>query len=68
MKRAKKKYHQRSKAETVFSVIKRTMGDDVRSVKVKAQNNEMRLKIISYNAARIVSLAYSLFVGFLQSP
>ncbi|MDG6939298.1 MAG: hypothetical protein JRN39_02735 [Nitrososphaerota archaeon] len=24
MKRAKKKYHQRSKAETVFSVIKRT--------------------------------------------
>ncbi|MDG6928423.1 MAG: transposase [Nitrososphaerota archaeon] len=65
---SKKKYHQRSKAETVFSVIKRTMGDDVRSVKVKAQNNEMRLKIISYNAARIVSLAYSLFVGFLQSP
>ena len=32
---SKKKYHQRSKAETVF-VIKRTMEDDVRSVKVKA--------------------------------
>jgi len=28
----------------------------------------MRFKIIAYNAARIASLAYSLFVGFLQSP
>jgi hypothetical protein len=26
----------------------------------------MRYKIIAYNAARIASLTYSLFVGFLQ--
>ena len=64
---SKKAYHQRSKDETIFSVIKRTMGDEVRSMGVKAQNNEMRLKIISYNAARIVSLAHSLFEGFLHS-
>ena len=64
---SKKKYHQRSKDETIFSVVKRTMGDEVRSVKTKAQNNEMRLKIISYNAARITSIAYSLLRGFLQS-
>ena len=64
---SKKTYHQRSKDETIFSVVKRTMGDEVRSVRVKAQNNEMRLKIISYNAARIASLAYSLLGGFLQS-
>jgi len=64
---SKKKYHQRSKDETIFSVVKRTMGDEVRSVKTKAQNNEMRLKIISYNAARISSLTYSLLRGFLQS-
>ena len=64
---SKKTYHQRSKDETIFSVIKRTMGDEVRSIGVKAQNNEMRLKIISYNAARIASLAYSLLKGFLQS-
>ncbi len=38
-----------------------------RSAKVKAQKSEMRLKIIAYNAARIVSLAYSSFAGFLQS-
>ena len=65
---SKKTYHQRSKDETIFSVVKRTMGDEVRSIGVKAQNNEMRMKIISYNAARIASLTYSLLRGFLQSP
>jgi len=61
------KYHQRWKDATVFSVVKRTMGDEVRSIRVKGQNNEMRLEIISYNAARIASLACSLLRGFLQS-
>jgi len=65
---SKKAYHQRSKNETVFSVIKRTMGDEVRSVSVKAQNNEMRFRVMAYNAARIASLAYSLVRGFLLSP
>jgi transposase len=65
---SKKTYHQRSKDETIFSVVKRTTGDEVRSIGVKGQNNEMRMKIISYNAARIASLAYSLRRGFLQSP
>jgi len=36
------------------------------AVRTKTQNNEMRYKIIAYNAARIASLTYSLFVGFLQ--
>jgi len=65
---SKKMYHQRSKFETVFYVIKKTMLDDIMSIKTKAQNNEMRFKIIAYNAARIASLAYSLFRGFLQGP
>jgi hypothetical protein len=64
---SKKAYHQRSKNETIFSVIKRTMGDEVRSVSVKAQNNEIRFKVMAYNAARIASLAYSLVRGFLLS-
>jgi hypothetical protein len=64
---SKKTYHQRSKDETIFSVIKRTMGDEVRSIGVKGQNNEMRMKIISYNAGRIANLGYSLLRGFLQS-
>jgi hypothetical protein len=64
---SKRMYHQRSKVETVFYVIKKSMGDDIMSIKTKAQNNEMRFKIIAYNAARIASLTYSLFRGFLQS-
>jgi len=64
---SKKTYHKRSIDETVFSVVKRTMGDEVRSIGAKAQNNEMRLKIISYNAARITSMTYSFLRGFLQS-
>ena len=65
---SKKMYHQRSKVETIFYIIKKTMGDDIKSIKTKARNNEMRFKIIAYNAARIASLTYSLFRGFLQSP
>ena len=56
-----------SEDETVFSVIKRTIGDEVRSVGVEGQYNEMRFKVITYNAARMASLACSLFRGFLQS-
>ena len=64
---SKKKYHQRSKDETVFSVIKRVMGDNVRSVNVKAQNNELRFRLIAYNANRIANLAHSFIGGFLHS-
>ncbi len=64
---SKKKYHQRSKDETIFSVIKRVMGDNVRSVRVKAQNNELRFRVIAYNANRIANLAYSFVLGFLHS-
>ena len=64
---SEKKYHQRSKDETVFSVIKRTMGDEVRSVRIRGQKNEMRFRVMAYNAARIASLAYSLARGFLRS-
>jgi hypothetical protein len=66
---SKKTYHRRSIDETIFSVVKRTMGDELRSIGVGAQNNEMRLKIIAYNAARIASLlTHPLLRGFLQSP
>lgn len=64
---SKKNYHQRSKDETIFSVVKRVMGENVRSVRVKAQNNELRFRLIAYNANRIANLAISYVVGFLQS-
>jgi hypothetical protein len=56
-------YHQRSKDETIFSVVKRTMGDEMRSVRVKGLNNEIRLRMIAYNAMRVAS---SCVRGFLE--
>ena len=56
--------HQRSKDETIFSVVKRTMGDEMRSVRTKGLNNEIRFRMIAYNAMRVAS---SFVGGFLQS-
>ena len=64
---SKKRYHQMSKDETIFSVVKRTMEDEVRSMRTRFQNKEMRFRVIAYNAARITSLVYSLLRGFLES-
>jgi hypothetical protein len=60
-------YHQRSKRETVFSVVKRTMGDEIRSVSVKGANNEIRARFLAYNAWRIADRVSSYLKGFLQS-
>jgi len=62
---SKRVYHQRSKDETVFSVVKRTMGDEMRSIRTRGLNNEIRVRMIAYNAMRVSS---SLLRGFLQSP
>jgi hypothetical protein len=65
---SKKMYHNRSKDETIFSVIKRTLGEEARSVKTRAQNNEVRFKVIAYNAARIATLLSSRIKGFSTEP
>ncbi len=52
----------RSKNETVFSVIKRTSGSTVRSVKVSMQNKEVLFKEIVYNAERTIKI----FIEFLK--
>jgi len=62
---SKKVYGQRAKDETIFSVVKRTMGDEMRSVRTKGLNNEIRVRMIAYNAMRLASLYLR---GFLQSP
>ncbi len=48
-----KTYHQRSKVETVFSVIKRMFGDNVMSRNLVTQNREMTYRIMAYNLYRI---------------
>ncbi len=59
-------YHQRSKVETVFSVIKRKYGSVVLSKSFETQKKEVLLRMIAYNIDRklIISLV---IIGFHQS-
>jgi hypothetical protein len=44
-----KRYHQRSKAESVYSALKRCYGNHLSSHKTKAQRRELHLRTLSYN-------------------
>jgi transposase len=44
-----KRYHQRSKAESVYSALKRCYGNHLSSHKRTAQRRELHLKTLSYN-------------------
>jgi hypothetical protein len=46
----------------VNSVVKRKMGDNIYSRKVKMQNRELDLRYIAYNARRSVQLGLSIFL------
>ena len=46
-------YHQRSKVETIFSVIKRMLGGYIMSRYILTQNRETMYKMIAYNCYRI---------------
>jgi len=46
-------YHRRSKIETIFSVIKRMLGEHIMSRYILTQNRETMYKIIAYNCYRI---------------
>lgn len=46
-------YHQRSKIETIFSVIKRMLGEYIMSRGIVTQNRETMYRIIAYNCYRI---------------
>ena len=52
----KEDYNQRNKNETVFSVMKRLLGEAVTSRKTGMQNKEMILKMIAYNAHRTIRI------------
>ena len=56
-------YHQRSKSETVFSVIKRKFGDELNSKNTRMQKREVRLLSVCYN---IYKAAGSVAIPLLQ--
>ena len=45
----RQRYGQRNKAETVFSVIKRRFGDEIKSRGFRSQVKELKLKLIVYS-------------------
>jgi len=63
----KKIYHQRSKVETVFSVIKRKYGSWILSKSFETQKKELLFRLVAYNIDRKLILSL-VIVGFHQSP
>ncbi|MBL7100533.1 MAG: IS5 family transposase [Nanoarchaeota archaeon] len=61
-----KTYHQRSKAETIFSVIKRKYGSCLKARNFNTQKKEVLCKLIAYNIDRIINF-YLLLKGFQHS-
>jgi len=52
----KKRYHKRSLAETAMSTVKRRFNHILYSKKRRAQKNELRLKVLTYNLSIIARL------------
>jgi hypothetical protein len=50
------KYHQRSKVETVFSVIKRMFGEIIHAKSWLMQKKELMLRCLTYNIYRIAKI------------
>ncbi|MDE1871828.1 MAG: IS5 family transposase [Candidatus Micrarchaeota archaeon] len=59
-------YHQRSKMETIFSVIKGMLGDSVTSRSIVTQNRETLYRVIAYNCYRITRNYFVIFGWFLR--
>jgi IS5 family transposase len=63
----KKIYHQRSKAETVFSVIKRKYGSYILSKSFETQKKELLIRLVTYNIDRKLIISSLVVIGIHQS-
>ena len=50
-------YHQRSKAETVFSVIKRRFGSEIKSQNHSMKEKELLYRVLAYNCHRMCMIS-----------
>jgi len=57
-----RKYPQRNKVETVFSVMKRKFGEAIRTRKYRQQVKEIKIKVILYNHSKMISSLFALFL------
>jgi len=62
----RKQYNQRSKAESVFSVIKRKFGETLYSRKINNKKKEIRLKNITYNIYRFVKIGNNFYISVIM--
>ena len=54
------KYHKRSNVETVYSMIKRKFGNNLKTKKYDSQVNEILMKCICHNLAVLVQVGFEL--------
>ena len=59
---SKKKYHQRSKNETINSVVKQKWGDSTLAMNWRNQNKEIFFRFILYGARRFTSTIFLFFL------
>lgn len=59
---SKKKYHQRSKNETVNFVVKQLMGDEVHALDWRMQDKELLFRYMMYAAYRFVKINRNIFL------
>lgn len=62
-----KSYHQRSKVETIFSVIKKKYGSCLKARTFDSQKKEILCKLIAYNLDRIIKI-YSFLLRVSAQP
>jgi len=55
-------YHQRTKVDTVFSVLKRKFGESLKARKYRLQVKEIKIKVILYNLSRLITSFFVLMV------
>ena len=65
---SKKGYHQRSKNETVNSVVKRKWGDGTLALNWRIQNKEIIFRLILYAARRFTSIKFLFFCRKIILP
>ncbi len=53
-------YHQRNKVKTIFSVIKRKLGSEIKAYNEDMKTKELMYRVLAYNCHRmcVISLAF----------
>ena len=51
-------YHQRNKCETIFSVIKRRFGSEIKSYNESMREKELLYRVLAYNCHRMCMISY----------